>query len=309
MDCRSPYSYYGKVITGKQFYESFPDLEKNERLIKVENPRDLLFESTFDENCRGGAPDCGFPHYGCYYRFIVVNNICCCEDRAFLPEKYYREVTLDPDCKVYIGCDHFGADKLILGEKKEIKDMDIWKNEDFCIKAVKCNKLSIISIPYPSIDVQLLAVKQSGYLIKYLHEKNIPISEEVKLEAVKNYGLSIEYIKDPSENIQIHAVQENGLAIRYIENPSENIQIIAVTQKRKRAGDVLSCIMKKNINVSEEVKTAAVEKSAWSIICINNPSKELQLYAVKKDGLIIKYITNPSEKVQLAAAGQKMDHS
>ena len=55
-------------------------------------------------------------------------------------------------------------------------------------------------------------------------------SEEVQLEAVKQNGCRIDYIKNPSLQVQLEAVKHNGRAIQYIENPSLEVQREAIKQ-------------------------------------------------------------------------------
>jgi hypothetical protein len=144
---------------------------------------------------------------------------------------------------------------------------------------------------YP-IPLQMIAVKQWGFAIKYIENP----SEAVQLAAVKQEGFAIKNIKNPSEAVQLAAVQQNGSAIEYIKNPSEVVQLAAVQQ----SGFAIRFIE----NPSEVVQLAAVERRGLSIVYIKNPSEKVQLAAIQKDGMVIKFIENPSESVQLAAVKQ-----
>lgn len=76
-------------------------------------------------------------------------------------------------------------------------------------------------------ELQLLAVKQSGYVIK--HIKNP--SEELQLEAVKQNGYAIQFIENPSEEVQIEAVKQEPWSMKnFIKIPSERVQLEAVKQ-------------------------------------------------------------------------------
>ena len=76
--------------------------------------------------------------------------------------------------------------------------------------------------------------------------KNIVIykSEKESIEAVKNDGYALQYVKDQSETICIEAVKSNGYALRYVKDQSETICIEAV----KNDGDALRYV---NISVFE----------------------------------------------------------
>ena len=56
-----------------------------------------------------------------------------------------------------------------------------------------------------------------------MKEKIFSVNEEVQLEAVKQNGYAIKYIENPTEEVQLAAVKQNGNAIRFIENPYESV--------------------------------------------------------------------------------------
>ena len=146
--------------------------------------------------------------------------------------------------------------------------------------------------PDVSERVQLVAVTQEGYAIRYIENP----SERVQLAAVTQDGNAIRYIENPSERVQLVAVTENGTAIQYIKNPSERVQLVAVTEN----GGAIEYIK----NPTERVQLAAVTQNGWAIRYIENPSERVQLAAVTQNGNAIEYIKNPSERVQLAAVTQ-----
>ena len=145
----------------------------------------------------------------------------------------------------------------------------------------------------PSEQVQLEAVKQKGWAIKYIKNP----SEQVQMEAVKQDGWAIQYIQNPTEQVQMEAVKQEGWAIQFIKNPSEELQLMAV----RKNGDIIQNIK----NPSEKVQLMAVKEDYRSIQFIKNPSEELQLMAVRKNVYAIKYIKNPTEKVKEYAEKKK----
>jgi hypothetical protein len=99
-------------------------------------------------------------------------------------------------------------------------------------------------------ELKLIAVKQKGSSIQYLCYNGDP-SEEIQLEAVKQCWTNITFIKIPSEAVKLAAVKKDGIALRNIKNPSE------------------------------EVKLAAVKSNGLALGFIKDPSDELQLEAIK----------------------------
>jgi hypothetical protein len=172
----------------------------------------------------------------------------------------------------------------------------IGKRDDYPIPlqmiAVKQWGFAIKYIENPSESVQLAAVKQDGSVIEYIENP----SEAVQLAAVQQNGFAIKYIENPSEAMQLAAVQQDGWAINYIENPKEEVQLAAV----KQDGRAIQYIK----NPEETVQLAAVQQRGNAIQFIKNPKESVQLAAVKQNGVAIQFIKNPSEAVQLAAIKQ-----
>ena len=119
------------------------------------------------------------------------------------------------------------------------------------------------------------------------------LSKEKQLEAVKENGLTIQYINNPCIEVQLAAVKKNGFAIEYIDNPSKEVQLEAV----KKDGFAIKYID----NPSEEIKMTAVETDGYAIGYIDNPSEEMQLEAISQYGCVIDCIVNPSEEMKLEA--------
>ena len=63
----------------------------------------------------------------------------------------------------------------------------------------------------------LESVKQDSNTIEYI----------MQLEAVKQDGWAIRFIKNPSEQMQLEAVKQNGFAIYFIKNPSKKVKQMA----------------------------------------------------------------------------------
>ena len=128
-----------------------------------------------------------------------------------------------------------------------------------------CEKLEDI-FEYYNLDKKTVVIHEIEALGEVLKEGNKSVTnklkigrqlsneevfdnEELQLKAVKKYGWSIRFIKNPSEKVQLAAVKQSGWAIEYIENPSEKVQLAAV----KQDSDAIRYIE----NPSEKVKKLA----------------------------------------------------
>ena len=123
---------------------------------------------------------------------------------------------------------------------------------------------------------------RQDFLDKYMTEK-------VQLRMVKEDGLLIRYIKNPSENIKLKAIKQDYRSIQYIENPSEAIKLEAAKQN----GYVIEYIK----NPSEALQLAAVKRHGSAINYIKNPSEKVQLEAVKNNSFAYQFIKKPTRKV------------
>jgi hypothetical protein len=107
-----------------------------------------------------------------------------------------------------------------------------------------------------------------------LHEINTPNSdwdnksEAQQLALVRQSGINIIKIKNPSNNVQLAAIENNVRAIFYIKHPTEEAQILAAS----KYGDSIKYLYKIGIIPSQAVQIAAVTKNPFSIEYIPNPS-------------------------------------
>src|SRR5205807_1904357 len=83
----------------------------------------------------------------------------------------------------------FKTDKLILGERKLICELEEWNDDNFCLEAVR----------------------RIGYALKYVKNQ----TEQMCLEAVKQHIHSLEYVHNQTEQICLAAIKESGCALLY----------------------------------------------------------------------------------------------
>ena len=68
----------------------------------------------------------------------------------------------------------------------------------------------------------LEAVKNEGYALQYVKEQ----SETVCLEAVKNEGYALKYVKEQSETVCLEAVKRNSDALQYVKERRTFLKLI-----------------------------------------------------------------------------------
>jgi ABC-type Fe3+ transport system substrate-binding protein len=68
-------------------------------------------------------------------------------------------------------------------------------------------------IEYATESESMEAVKQNGYALKYVKEQ----TEAVCLEAVKQNGDALQYVKKQTEAVCLEAVKQDGYALQYVK--------------------------------------------------------------------------------------------
>jgi hypothetical protein len=117
--------------------------------------------------------------------------------------------------------------------------------------------------------------------------------EQINCETVREYGLDIKDIKNPSVAVQLIATSQNGRAIQYIENPTESVQFSATSQN----GYCIRYIK----NPSESVQLNAIANNLYAISLIKSPTEAVQLNAMLNDVRVLKLLSTPAISVVLKA--------
>ena len=73
---------------------------------------------------------------------------------------------------------------------------------------------NIIGFNPDNINECLEAVKQHGYALQYVKEQ----TPEICLEAVKKDGLALQYVKEQTKDICLEAVKKDGYALQYAKD-------------------------------------------------------------------------------------------
>jgi hypothetical protein len=124
--------------------------------------------------------------------------------------------------------------------------------------------------------MKLDAIKQDDLSIEYI----IDSTEQMKIEAVRKNGRSLKYIKEPSEKIILEAINQNCFVIEYIKDPSEKIKLESVRQN----GFSIKFIEKPCLQVQLE----DVKQNINSIFYIEKPKKEVVFYCITVDPELLK---------------------
>jgi hypothetical protein len=271
--------YKSREMTGKEFCTFFPNLSK--RLVKLtnetENHNGFQFVTGLNVDSNPFNPTGECEPGGIY--FTDIGNIAKWLAYGLDNMKYCRTVTLPPDCRVFVEGDKFKADKMILGERVEIKDLPYWSDNDYCKNAAKQNVESLKYIRDINHDIQMEAVKNNRHAIDYLFENKINASEEVQIKAVNEdyraLGNILRYKVDISEKVKMEAVKRHWTAIEYLLEKKINVSVEVQIEAIKQDFRVINLLLKYEVDISKEVK----------------------LEAIKQDYRIIKYLLHKKVKI------------
>ena len=119
---------------------------------------------------------------------------------------------------------------------------------------------------------------------------------EYCLEAVRQDGLNLRFVKNQTPEICLEAVKKSGTALYYIEKQTPELCLIAV----KENGHALEHAREQTL----ELCLAAVKQNGWALKYVKNQTPELCLIAVKQNGHALKYVKNQTPELCLIAVRQ-----
>jgi hypothetical protein len=135
------------------------------------------------------------------------------------------------------------AHEVVLSNKRRIADLPCWTDAQFCTKAVQ----------------------QNPWALQYCKA----LSEQQKLELIRECGLRLKDISNASPAVQLAAVQESGYALRYVTRPTR------------------------------ETQWAAIDSWPLAIMFVSDPDKDIQLLALGKSKHVFRFIKHPCPEVLL----------
>lgn len=156
---------------------------------------------------------------------------------------------------------------------------------------IKQEPYTIYNYDDPTSDMWKVAVSGNGLLLKDCPYKD---NEEIKLAAVRQNGLAIQYISHPDNELQIAAVRTTKEAINCIHNPCHAALMYAT--------GIDQTLVETSIeNTVDAEKMHLIENNATAILSIDNPTEAMIEKALSLNGLLIKNFRHTTESEQLTA--------
>lgn len=159
--------------------------------------------------------------------------------------KYIREVMIADDALIFVDTNSFRADKVILLNRIEISDSDIWNDLEFCKQTV------------------LNDYKYLNYI------KNPP--NELLDYIISKRPLAIECISNPSPEIVNKVLSDNPYMIKYIKDPKLNDYLLVYEKNKYTLQSIYidPFILEELIKLKPEIKILR-ENNTGANNCNNN---------------------------------------
>ena len=223
--------------------------------------------------------------------------------KLYITEKmiFIATVELCPDSKIVKMNDKIKTDKLIL---KNIQSIDNYfkSNPDMCCKAIDQYNKILKYISNQTYELCLKAILLDSDNIEYVKDITSEFYIELCKLAIHKNVSSIEYINknlNGYDEICMEAVKNNGLALRYIKNKTPEICMKAV--KQNDTVFVLEIINNRTILNYSEICMEAVKQNGLALQFIKDISienfTEICMEAVKQNGLALEYIKNQTPEI------------
>lgn len=228
-------------------------------------------------------------------------------------------ITIPNNSRVYVEKDKFKADKIIIDEILDFKDVhnDFWvrmieKNhrvlqyitepddllDEIYELAVNQNGLSLEFVPdtYQSKKICKLAVEQNGLALQFAANKYI--TQKLCDLAVQQNWFALEYVNYSyqTKELCMSAVKKNGLILQFIQNQTDEMCMLAV----KNYGYALEYVNKQ----TEDICKAAVKQCGYALKFVKKQTDEICMLAVISRGNALQYVKNQTEDMCTIAIKQ-----
>ena len=199
-----------QIFNGKTFNEKYLDQILVKLTNQLENHNGYQFQTGLNIDSITFKPKGECQPGGIY--FCQLKHLPLWVNYSNKQMFYVRFVTIPDDALVWIERDKFKADRLILVERLEIGDLEVWKDPAYCLTAVKNNNYAFKYVKEQTEEINLAAVKKDGRVLKYVLEQ----TEKINLAAVKTNGYALEYVLEQTPQICLAAVKNSGCALQYV---------------------------------------------------------------------------------------------
>lgn len=167
-------------------------------------------------------------------------------------------------------------------------------------KAVRGNGMFLrhVESMYQSSQLVCAALRQNPRAVQFVDELNNPPKDECEsylktkdryhMLVIKNDGMNLQYLKNPSETVIRAAIVRTVDCIQFLDTLSQHLQRFAVGQNPHALKHIL------RFNPSDDVINSAIAKNGHVVQYLSSPTPYQRLLAVKGRGRSLRHLQNPT---------------
>ena len=159
--------------------------------------------------------------------------------------------------------------KLFVTNKKKFQ-LDLSDDKEIIDYLKRLGYPLLFILKNQNIELCMEAINQKYYTCNAIKEIQNQ-TEEICLEAVKNDGMSLQFVKNQTNEICLLAVQQNGMALQFVKNQTHEICLLAVKQN----GMALQFVNDKENKLLFITSNINVKPDDICSICISHNDNEL----------------------------------
>lgn len=203
----------GTVYTGKEF-----NLLYQEPLYKITNNKEIHYNLVYSDGLVCDILEFN-PTSLCSSGGLYISNFDLLP-KYFKYGIYLRDIIIPDDALVYVEPYSFKCNKIILKNRRLIKELDWWNYIDFCKKALKIDGELIRYVPnhLKTVEIYKEALENTGFALEYIAREEL--TEELCEIAVRQASPALNYVPKELQTKKIIsiALEKDDYAKKYIKN-------------------------------------------------------------------------------------------
>ena len=275
------------ILTGLEFNQQYGGKKFVKLTNRVENHNGYQFQTGLNVDSIPFNPKGQCRPGGIY--FCLLEKIHLWLNYDIKSMIYARLVTIPDDARIYIETDKFKADRLILGERQKIGDLEQWKDPLYCLEAVREDGHALKFVVKQTEAVCLEAVKQEGNNLMHVLEQ----TREICLAAINNNTYALAHVKDQTPELCLKAIEQSPDAVHYVKDQSKELCLEAIRQ------DPLALEYVKN--QTPELCMEAVRQDPLALRYVKDQTPELCMEAIRGNPLAWRHVREQTDELCRAA--------
>jgi len=292
----------GTVIPGDLFNQVFIG---NHPILLCDGNNKISYSDTVKE----GLNECKIHNYNNNYHQHVNGGIKFTDQTKWAEMKvyyitvsHYWEVTIPDDATVYVEEHSYKSDKIILSNRKTLKEMEVWDNIDMCRELVKKEKDLVRFVKCFDEDEYLTFLAVHPHCIKHIPEDKQ--TETIGMAVVCQKGNFLEHVKKQNLDICKIAIEKNIKQFKNCQYQDEEMCIQAVKTDgmllelvKEQTEEICIEAVKQNYNAIKFVKVqtpeiceAAFKKNFRAFPHIEHKTEKMIKHALSQNGMLIEFV-------------------